>query len=323
MKNIYLDSLMKITPRDLVYKFEKEYIPEDHDNIIIRESYIGDRAISVTRHKWYMHAMYHSLKMYKLAYVYSGAFTIYVDGRPTYLKKGSLCIVPPDVIQKFTIDYNEKNNDDAVMINILIRNSLIKEVFSSVLSKKNEVSDYLHKTLFDENFPKFLVLHTPSEFTNEIAELFFSETLSECDSPASFCLLNAFVYSYLKEGCILEYSVTSTDRTEPIYRILKCIQTEFRAITLDILCERFHYTPSYICRIIKRHTGMTFKEYLSAEKLGCACQELSITDKPINIIASEAGWQTLEHFYRVFKKKYGVTPMQYRERIKKEIFGVQ
>lgn len=321
MKNIYLDSLMKITPRDLVYKFEKDYIPEDHYNIIIRESYIGDNAISVVRHKWDMHAMYHLLKMYKLAYVYSGAFVVYVDGRATRLGKGSLCIVPPDVIQKFTIDHDENNSDDPVMINILLRTSLIKETLASLLSSKNEVSDYINKSLLSETFPKFMVLHTPSEFTADMAELFFSENIRSGGSKASMCLLNAFIFSYLRDGAIVEYSVTNTDRSEAIYRILKCIQTEFRTVTLETLCERFHYTPSYICRIIKRHTGMTFKEYLCAEKLGCARKELAISEKTINVIAAESGWQTLEHFYRVFKKKYGITPLQYRESVKKDLYA--
>lgn len=320
MKNKYLESLLQLRPKDLVYKYEKGGIPEDHDNVVITERFIGNRAVTVSQHTWNMHAMYHSLKMYKLAFVYSGTFTVYVDGKPSRVPKGSMCIVPPDIIQKFTIDYNE-NNTDAVMINILVRTSSVKNVLSPILSKKNEVSDYLNKTLVNGVFPKFMILHSPSEFTVEIAEAFFSELLSSKDSEASFCLLNALLFSYLKGDYKTEYSVTNTDRTESIYRILNCIQTEFRTITLYDLCERFHYTPSYICRIIKKHTGMTFKEYLSSEKLICACRELSISDKPINVIAAESGWQTLEHFYRVFKKKYGVTPLQYRENALKELFG--
>lgn len=320
VKNNYLDSFLKFSPKELVYKFEKYDVPEDHDNVIITEKFIGDRTVAISRHKWNMHAMYHSLKMYKLAYVYSGTFTIYVEGRPSKLPCGSMCIVPPNVIQKFTIDHNE-NNDDAVLINILIRASSVKDVLSPVLSKKNDVSDYLSKTLLNEGFPKFMILRSPSEFTANMAEVFFSETLSSKDSEASFCMLNALVFSYLEKDCRIEYCVTNTDRTYAIYKILNCIQNEYKSITLEDLSERFHYTPSYICRIIKKHTGMTFKEYLSYEKLGCACRELSVTDKPINIIASESGWQTLEHFYRVFKKKYGLTPMQYRAKVKKELFG--
>lgn len=320
MKNKYLESLLQLRPKDLVYKYEKGGIPENHDNVVITERFIGNRAVTVSQHTWNMHAMYHSLKMYKLAFVYSGTFTVYVDGKPSRVPKGSMCIVPPDIIQKFTIDYNE-NNTDAVMINILVRTSSVKNVLSPILSKKNEVSDYLNKTLVNGIFPKFMILNSPSEFTFEIAEAFFSELLSSNESETAFCLLNALLFSYLKGDYKTEYSVTNTDRTEPIYRILNCIQTEFRTVTLDDLCKRFHYTPSYICRIIKKHTGMTFKEYLSSEKLICACRELSVSDKPINVIAAESGWQTLEHFYRVFKKKYGVTPLQYRENALKELFG--
>ena len=148
--------------------------------------------------------------------------------------------------------------------------------------------------------------------------LYFTDKKQSMDSAC--CLLCGLIFSYLKTpGYRAEASDTQTGSTNAVNRIIRCIQTDFRNITLDTLCRQFHYTPSYSCRIINQHTGMTFKEYLSNERLDYMCKNLILTDRPIREIAFEAGYQTLEHFYRVFHKKYGMTPLEYRTDAQKKL----
>ena len=45
-----------------------------------------------------------------------------------------------------------------------------------------------------------------------------------------------------------------------------------------------------------------------------AASLLAITQKSVDEIAAETGFANLSHFYRQFKKIYGMTPMQYRNR---------
>lgn len=317
MKNRYIEKLTTFSPAELTHKFDSLNFSYDRDSMVLTEKILNGRDIKLSKHDWRMHSMYHSLQTYKFAYIYSGSFLIYTGGKPTKLESGSLCIVPPGVIQKFTIDYSQCDKQNTVMVNILARSSAVTELLAPVFAKENEVSAYLSDTIYKENFPEFMVLRTPGEFTRDMAEATFAEIMSseenKTSSDTAGCLLCALIFSYLsKSGYVAELSAANTGNIDVINRIIRCIQTDFRDITLESLCDRFHYTPSYICRIIKKHTGMTYKEYLSSERLDCVCKALILTDKPIRAAAAEAGWQTLEHFYRVFHKKYGMTPLEYR-----------
>ncbi len=83
-------------------------------------------------------------------------------------------------------------------------------------------------------------------------------------------------------------------------------------ITLKELSARFHFHPNYGCELFKRYTGLTFSEYVVRMKLWHARHLLMHTDKPIAVVAEEVGYDYY-HFNRLFKKKEGMTPKQYRE----------
>jgi len=65
-------------------------------------------------------------------------------------------------------------------------------------------------------------------------------------------------------------------------------------------------------RFFKRHTGMTMLDYLAQLRIGAACQALISSDKPIGVVAMEAGYGTAAHFNRQFLARKGMTPRQFR-----------
>ena len=325
MNQRYIDYLHTFTSEDLVHKFDK-IVPESGEScLVLTDKWLGQADITVAKHDWRMHSMYHSLMLLKFSYICSGTFMIYTDGKPTALPAGSLCIVPPDTVQKFTIDYGQPNTEDTVMFNILVRASEVKRLFPSLFTQNNPVSDYLTHALSGESCPKFMLLKAPSEFTHDTALLAYSElmrALESGDSRSFGCdLVAALINSYLASPCrVIETASLSNDEKDPVGRILHFIRQNAENVTLSGLCAEFHYTPSYVCRIIRKHTGRTFKEYLNDEKLDNFCRALMLTDKSVRTLADEAGFTTLEHFYRVFRKKYGMPPARYREILRKQLF---
>ncbi len=65
-------------------------------------------------------------------------------------------------------------------------------------------------------------------------------------------------------------------------------------------------------RFFKRHTGMTMLDYLAQLRIGIACQLLIDTDRPIGVIAMEAGYPSAAHFNRQFLQRKGMTPSAFR-----------
>ena len=64
--------------------------------------------------------------------------------------------------------------------------------------------------------------------------------------------------------------------------------------------------------MIKKMTGSNFMDILTQTRLNAAKKLLQNTKKAPNLIASEVGYDSYDHFARLFKKEYGVTPKEYR-----------
>ena len=79
------------------------------------------------------------------------------------------------------------------------------------------------------------------------------------------------------------------------------------------MAEEFHLSRPYLSKYIKDKTGETFQDVVRIERLKRAKTLLKDTAKSIENIALEVGYENVEHFNRMFKKTYGVTPIQYRK----------
>ena len=70
---------------------------------------------------------------------------------------------------------------------------------------------------------------------------------------------------------------------------------------------------SFIRRFTKA-TGMSPMEYIHALKLEEAKELLETTDLPVEAIANEVGYEDTSFFGRLFRRKAGISPLQYRLR---------
>ena len=80
-------------------------------------------------------------------------------------------------------------------------------------------------------------------------------------------------------------------------------------------------SPSHFMRWFKQMTGSSFISYLNERRLAAAAERLRQSEDSILSIAEAVGFETLSNFNQQFKKRYGVTPRDYRrgENIKNEI----
>ncbi len=78
------------------------------------------------------------------------------------------------------------------------------------------------------------------------------------------------------------------------------------------LSELFYFDQDYITRLFKKETGMSFKNYVIEKRLRLAKDLLLDTDEPINMISQKVGYDNYSYFTRLFKKSFGVTPVEFR-----------
>ena len=84
-------------------------------------------------------------------------------------------------------------------------------------------------------------------------------------------------------------------------------------IRLNTLADIAGMSPSAFSRFFKLHTGRNLSEYIIEMRLGYASRMLVDTAKSIAEISFQSGFNNLSNFNRIFKKKKGCSPSEFRE----------
>ena len=84
-------------------------------------------------------------------------------------------------------------------------------------------------------------------------------------------------------------------------------------ISVSELADMCHMSYSYFAKIFHKLYGQSCKEYIEFLRLSKAENLLLFTDYDLNYISEETGFADCSHFIRVFKRKYEVTPKQFRK----------
>ncbi len=86
---------------------------------------------------------------------------------------------------------------------------------------------------------------------------------------------------------------------------------------LNSYLESFSFSTEYLKRIFKQEFGMTPHQYMTEKRLDNAAKTLTLIDggKNISQVALQCGFNDPLYFSKLFKRKYGVSPKNYRPAI--------
>lgn len=79
-------------------------------------------------------------------------------------------------------------------------------------------------------------------------------------------------------------------------------------------------SPAAFSRFFKLRTGKTFSEYIIDIRIAGASRLLIDTTKTVTDICFECGFNNLSNFNRIFKRKKGLTPREFRNHYRKNKF---
>lgn len=108
------------------------------------------------------------------------------------------------------------------------------------------------------------------------------------------------------------------ERTAPVYghltqKIIDYVNDHLsEKITLDDLSRATFFSPVYCCVVFKRETGKTIIDYILSEKIKEA-KNLIAQGYRIADVAEHVGILDYNYFSRLFRKKVGYTPLQFRK----------
>ena len=105
-----------------------------------------------------------------------------------------------------------------------------------------------------------------------------------------------------------------TAYSENIQNVLAIIEDSYQEeLTLKRISDELHLNVMYLGQLFKKEMKRSFSQYLNQFRMEKAKQLLLHTEKNINEIADEIGYNNSTYFSKMFKKMYDVSPKEFRE----------
>ena len=120
-------------------------------------------------------------------------------------------------------------------------------------------------------------------------------------------------YSILTTNQYNTADVVMTSKSRRIAKVCDYIEKKcYDSISLAEVSSLVGMSESAFSHFFKKKTGGTFIDYLNNLRIAKACQLLAETSNTIAEICYSSGFNNISNFIRMFKKRKGVTPNEYR-----------
>ena len=89
-------------------------------------------------------------------------------------------------------------------------------------------------------------------------------------------------------------------------------------LSVVFLADHVHLSVNYLRNVFKENTGDSLSSYITQKKLALICNLLLNTDMSLSEISDKLGFSTKNYFFTFVKKHTGMTPGDYRKKMKKD-----
>lgn len=283
-------------------------------NPTIKESELFQegRDVFVFLNMPYQVDLMHHHNFFEISYVLSGGCSFLFEGETVRLSAGDVCIVSP--LSRHSLPLKP----GCVCLSIVVRRSTFDSLFGRLLSQQDLVSMFFRSSLYEPRRANYILLKAGNDpLTFQTAQQLTYETnLTELYSNScSASLLDVFLARALRaaRNAIDLYRYEGYSKKDFDFTlVLQYIQRNYRTVTLSSLAEAFCFDEAYLSKLIRRNMGQNFTDVLRTVKMNRAMDYLMNTPMKISKIAEAVGYDSADHFSRIFHRVYGMSPQQYR-----------
>lgn len=175
-----------------------------------------------------------------------------------------------------------------------VRNLKNYAIISNTLMRKAAERGGVHPVYLDR---------TSSTFARRV------ETIT--DFPDGVSLMLDMIHSY----CRLVRKHSANQYSPFIQKTTAYIDANLAGdLSLHTLATLQNLNASYLSALFHKETGKTLTDYVTARRMDAAGKLLRTTQLQVQTIAQHCGISDSNYFSKLFKKHYGLTPLQFRER---------
>lgn len=257
----------------------------------------------------------HKHEFIELAYVEEGEAQHWVNGETFQLSAGDIMMLDSGVSHCYL----------ATTPTISVWNIIfLPEFFDFFLKEGDRCIEYACRTMLKEDVGSALMkesgfLSLPKEQAKSVVP-YIRQIIEEKKEErpgyleAIHSLLKLAIIEIFRRGH--DAKGDFSDKQKRIYQeMMEYIKkNKGDGVSASYLSKLLFYSPEYLSKTFNNISGKSLKKYIQKEKLEKAKRELLSTDKTVEEIMEEAGYNDKKYFYEIFKREYGVSPGKYRKR---------
>lgn len=245
----------------------------------------------------------HTHDFLELVYVRSGHAEQSVDGKSQTISAGDSFLIDMGVSHGYS-----KASPDFSVTNCLFVPSFLSSVTADDAAF-GELAANAFASVTSDMLPSYLFVRSGSALG---VGGVFEQMLDEYTHKRQAYL--EALQSLLKVALITMFrSCGGNGQPQIIGDIIEMVKrSSDRRISLDELSAAMFFSPAYISRLFKKHTGKNLTDFIKQTRMQGVCRSLIDTDDSIDKIMSDHGYCDKKSFYEQFNKMFGCTPAQYR-----------
>ncbi len=233
-----------------------------------------------------------------------------VDFKEYEVKAGDILIIPPASLHSF-----EQKGDEAFAGFVILFNAaMINNNALDICSTKYIIPIFNNEMYLPVSIP------SDNEHNQPIYKILKELLVSHFERPEGYELsikisLMKLIHYFIEHHLYVKGNQRiSTDKsTLQMKKIINYIEEHYsEKITLETLSLYAGISEYHLAHTFKKCTGQSPIEYINHYRLSLAANRLIETDEQIIIIAIDTGFNNISYFNRIFKKRFGVTPREYR-----------
>ena len=158
----------------------------------------------------------------------------------------------------------------------------------------------------------FLTCHADFSYAQDAVRLMaFRYLLKPVSCEELGAVLSDAIHKQLSPSPEPQLSVS--ENTNVVEQTIAYIRANLKnPLTREELGRNVYLNSNYLARIFKEQTGQSFLSFITNLRLEQACVLLKTTHIPVSEISREVGIDDSSYFSRIFRRKYGMTPREYR-----------
>ena len=264
----------------------------------IKRVHIDERQ----REAGYIMSSHHLHPYFELCFVEHGSCRFLVGDGMYDLSEGDFLLIPPDIIH-----YTRYLSGPWRRSGIYFRLSDLEEQVIAMLPGGESF------------FSEMRIFHVPEAYQKQYNELIAAMVLEEQvnDGRTPMILRMQLQVLLLNSSRICVFlrdtpaDIHTADRQ--VLEAARYINEHFRQqISSPEIAAAAGFSPNYLSRKFREAAGIGIHEYLVFVRLRSAALELISTDHSVTEVATNCGFSDSNYFKDAFKKKYGITPREYR-----------